>query len=187
MNSEEQSQDFEKLQRLLKLKRYEQPPPRYFNDFSTQVIGHIRADTSIRRFEKADDLISRSPWLRRLWRKLENQPGLTGALATVVCGVMVAGVFLMEETPAHTINFTAVGDGPVNHEPAPAGTGLSENFATVATALCEQHQPAAKSVSTDIAWFPRAWPPALTAGYHFRKADAAALIWPEYSSGKRRG
>jgi hypothetical protein len=133
MNSEEQSQDFEKLQRLLKLKRYEQPPPRYFNDFSTQVIGHIRADTSIRRFEKADDLISRSPWLRRLWRKLENQPGLTGALATVVCGVMVAGVFLMEETPAHKINWTAVGDGPVNHEPAPAA-GLGENFATVATA-----------------------------------------------------
>jgi len=131
MNSEEQRQDFEKLQRLLKLKRYEQPPPRYFNSFSTHVISHIRADTSVRRFETANDLISRTPWLRRLRRKLENQPGLAGALATVVCCLMVAGVFLMEETTPQNFNFTATGDGAANG-PANRHTGLSDNFATAA-------------------------------------------------------
>ena len=121
MNSEEQSQDFEKLQRLLKLKRYEQPPPRYFNDFSARVIGHIRADTSVKRFHTADDFISRTPWLRRLWRKLENQPALSGALATVACGLMVAGVFFMEETPPQNVTFNPAGEQ----------SGADRKFATV--------------------------------------------------------
>ena len=34
MNSE--NDNFDQIQRMLKLKRYEQPPPRYFNDFSSQ-------------------------------------------------------------------------------------------------------------------------------------------------------
>ena len=135
MNSEEQSPDFEKLQHLLKLKRYEQPPPRYFNDFSSQVIAHIRSDTSVKRLETANDLISRTPWLRRLWRKLENQPALTGACATVVCGLMVAGVFLMEETtPQNFTNFTTTGGDAPNNDPANGrSTGLSDNFATAVT------------------------------------------------------
>ncbi len=43
MSAENQDQDFEKLQRLLKLKRHESPPPRFFNDFSGQVTARIRA------------------------------------------------------------------------------------------------------------------------------------------------
>lgn len=100
MNSKEQSQDFEKLQRLLKIKRYEQPPPRYFNDFSAKVISHIRSDS---RREK-------SSWLRSLWRKLESNPALSGAIATAACGLMVAGVFLMEETKPQHMNFTLGGE-----------------------------------------------------------------------------
>ncbi|HEX5218861.1 MAG TPA: hypothetical protein VFZ59_04790 [Verrucomicrobiae bacterium] len=111
MNSEEPGQDFEKLQRLLKLKRYEQPPPRYFNDLSTRVITHIRADTSVARFETADNLISRTPWLRRIWRKLESQPAVSGAIATVACGLMVAGVFFMEETGSQNVHSLMVAPG----------------------------------------------------------------------------
>ena len=127
MNSENQSQDFEKLQHLLKLKRYEQPPPRYFNDFSARVISHIRADTSTARFETADNLISRTPWLRRLWRKLENQPALSGVLATAVCGLMVAGVFLMEETQPQSITLNPPGEqsGGNNLPAAPTMLGSS--------------------------------------------------------------
>jgi hypothetical protein len=132
MNSEEQNQDFEKLQHLLKLKRYEQPPPRYFNDFSSRVIAHIRTDSSVSRLETAENLISRTPWLRRLWRKLENQPALTGAFATVVCGLMVAGVFLMEETTPQNFNFTTAGHGSTDSDPSKGRTGLGDNFATVA-------------------------------------------------------
>jgi hypothetical protein len=130
MNSEEQSQDFEKLQHLLRLKRYEQPPPRYFNDFSSNVMAHIRADTSVRRLETADDLISRTPWLRRLWRKLESQPGLSGALATVACGLMVAGVFFMEETNPQTGTLAPLREQNGGFAPSPS---LGNNIGVAAT------------------------------------------------------
>jgi len=130
MNSEEQSQDFEKLQHLLKLKRYEQPPPRYFNGFSSQVLAHIRADKSVTRFETANNFISRTPWLRRIWRKLESQPALSGAIATVACGLMVAGVFLMEETTPQKPDLTAVGGGAAVGDSPATGPALGNNFAT---------------------------------------------------------
>ena len=130
MNTQEQSQDFEKLQHLLKLKRYEQPPPRYFNDFSTKVIAHIRADTSARRLDTADDLISRTPWLRRLWRKLELQPAVTGTIATVACGLMVVGAFLADETnPQNTFSPVPEQNGPGNF---PSASALANNLGAAA-------------------------------------------------------
>lgn len=40
---ESSPEQFETLQKLLKLKRYEHPHPRYFNTFSSQVISRIEA------------------------------------------------------------------------------------------------------------------------------------------------
>jgi hypothetical protein len=125
MNTENQDQDFEKLQHLLKVKRYETPPPRYFNNFSGQVLSRIRAGRTGGRFEAMDNLVSRTPWLRRLWRLIETQPALSGAVAAIACGLMVAGVFLMEQTTPQNLNFTAVGETP--------GTGNAGNdFASAA-------------------------------------------------------
>jgi hypothetical protein len=128
MNTEDQNQDFEKLQRLLKLKRYEQPHPRYFNDFSSQVVSRIRAGKAGSRFESAENV---APWLRRLWRFIETQPALSGAVATAACGVMVASVFFMEQSTPQEINFPAVGapDGAGHLQNDFAATALGNNLA----------------------------------------------------------
>ena len=41
---ESSPENFESLQKLLKLKRHEQPPPRFFNEFSGRVIARIQSE-----------------------------------------------------------------------------------------------------------------------------------------------
>ena len=91
-------QQFEQLRRLLALKRHEQPPPGYFNDFSSQVIGSIRLG---RRGEDVGSawFFWEVPWLKVFWETLENKPVLAGGFAVAVCGMLVGGV-LYSETPS---------------------------------------------------------------------------------------
>lgn len=128
MNAEDQNQDFEKLQHLLKLKRYEQPPPRYFHDFSSQVVSRIRGRAPGGRFESFDDVVSQTPWLRRLWHTLEGRPAISGVLAAAVCGVLVAAAFLMDGAVPQNVNFLATDDGNTRNGFAPA-PGLGNSFA----------------------------------------------------------
>ena len=88
MNREEQN--FDQLRRLLKLKRYEQPHPRYFNNFSTQVVARLRS-------EQSSGLSAN--WLQRLWAALELKPIIPAALGTAICGLLVAGAVYTEANP----------------------------------------------------------------------------------------
>ncbi len=96
MNAEDQNQDFTALRRLLKLKRYEQPPPRYFNDFSSRVVARLRAEKRAGRIESLDDIMSQTQWLQRLWHALGRRPAMAGVLAAAAFGLVVAAVFLTE-------------------------------------------------------------------------------------------
>jgi hypothetical protein len=92
------TENFEQLRRLLKVKRYEQPPPRYFNDFSCQVI------TRIKRGERGDGRASvgrmlwEAPWLQRIWAAFETKPALAGAFGLAVCATLISGVIYSERT-----------------------------------------------------------------------------------------
>jgi len=85
---------FEQLRKLLALKRHEQPPPRYFDDFSLQVIVRIKAGEGDRSFELY-------AWLQRFWAALDTRPALAGAFGAAVCALLIGGVIYSESaTPA---------------------------------------------------------------------------------------
>jgi len=84
MNSDPRT--FEGLRRLLVLKRYEQPPPGYFDRFPGEVIARIR------EYESEASMGPGMPWLRRLWNALEYRAVLPATFGAAVCSVLVLGL-----------------------------------------------------------------------------------------------
>lgn len=150
MNAEDQNQDFEKLQHLLKLKRYEQPPPRYFNGFSSQVVARIRGGTPGGRFESFDDIVHQTPWLRRVWQALEGRPAVTGMLAAIVCGLMVAAVFISENTPQR-LDLLAVDDGAEPANESSVSAALGGNLAGAPQLVSSTNLGAIRSLFDNVA------------------------------------
>ena len=121
MNAE--PEDFDQLRRLLKLKRHELPPPRYFNDFSGHVLARIRTGTAGGRFESLEAKVSQLPWAQQLWRMIEHRPAVSGILTTAVCGLLVIGVFASDNTRP-TLNITTDGMARIESpEARPSETG----------------------------------------------------------------
>ena len=111
MNMNREDQNFDQLRRLLKLKRYEQPHPRYFNDFSTQVVARLRSGQGSSQNDN---------WFQRLWAALELKPIVPAALGTAICGLLVAGAVYTEANPdARVPNLdSALNTGPSFVPPA---------------------------------------------------------------------
>lgn len=86
----ENENDFEALRRLLALKRHEVPPPGYFEDFSSRVIGRIRSAEAVREL----------PWLLRLLQAFENKPAYPVAFASSLCMLLLFGIVSVEQSPA---------------------------------------------------------------------------------------
>jgi len=102
-------EDFESLRRLLSLKRHEQPPPRYFNDFSSHVIERIRAGEH-REDSAAETLSQEAPWLLRLWAALEGKPVFAGLFGTAVCALLIFGIVQSEEAGMAPVSAQLAGD-----------------------------------------------------------------------------
>lgn len=103
MNREDQ--DFVQLRRLLKLKRYEQPPPRFFNDFSSHVVARLKAHQSSGGGDS---------WWQRLWAGLELRPAFPVALSIAVCGLLVFGAVYSEKAEVSQELLQLTG-GQINH------------------------------------------------------------------------
>lgn len=78
--------NFDRLQRLLKCKRYEPPPPGYFDDFADQVIVRLERTTTVRA----------SSWWADLVAGLEVKPLLVGAYGVAVCGLLLFGISISQ-------------------------------------------------------------------------------------------
>jgi hypothetical protein len=92
MNPEKEN--FEPLCRLLKLKRHEQPPPRYFNDFSSQVVARIRAGDAGHR----EAVLDNGSWLMKLWSFIDSKPMVPGAVGVAFCVLLVFGAVYTEKS-----------------------------------------------------------------------------------------
>src|SRR5262245_60292145 len=79
-----QPDNFEQLKKLLTLKRYEQPPPGYFDKLSASIAGRLEAAESSNAF---------LPWWQRLGLIFEFKPALVCAACVIACGLLSA-VFL---------------------------------------------------------------------------------------------
>jgi hypothetical protein len=70
-----------KIERIIALKRYEQPPPGYF---------HLLPDRIIHRIEHGE---GRSTFWERWWPSIRVRPGLAYSLGLAVCGTLTIAVY----------------------------------------------------------------------------------------------
>lgn len=105
---------FEELRRLLALKRHEQPPPGYFNQFSRQVIARIKAGETAESQSFLERLFPRTSWVRSLWNGFEAKPIVAGAFGIGVCSLLVVGLVSSER-----MDPTSVGLAPNDGSPQP--------------------------------------------------------------------
>jgi hypothetical protein len=78
--------EFEDLRKLLACKRYEQPPPGYFRNFSDRVISRI----------ERDELIEYSSWWQWLINKFDARPIVACVYGVAVSGLLLAGFRLSQ-------------------------------------------------------------------------------------------
>jgi hypothetical protein len=88
--------NFERLQSLLTLKRYEQPPPGYFHHFSQQVILRIKDGETGEETTLFGRWFGDASWLHRIFGSFETRPALGGAMGLAICGLMLIGIFYGE-------------------------------------------------------------------------------------------
>lgn len=92
-----ENDNFESLQRLLKLKRHEVPPPGYFNRFSDEVIDRIRtgeqADAT-----PAEKLFAQAPWLLRFLQLFEAKPAFASSFASALCLLLLFGIVYAQQS-----------------------------------------------------------------------------------------
>ena len=95
--------NFNNLQRLLKWKKYEQPPPLYFNNFSTGIIVQI---------ERMNE-VNQDPCWVRWFRSFDPKPILVCAYALAVGGTLLFG-----------FSFFGMGEGDLQGSSASQGMWL---------------------------------------------------------------
>ncbi|MCO5053955.1 MAG: hypothetical protein M9920_16885 [Verrucomicrobiae bacterium] len=147
MSESQGPEDFAKLQQLLKLKRYEQPHPRYFNELPGQITARLRAsETSSGQRLKAE--LARASWLQRVWRVIEGRPALSGVVTAGACGLLLLGGFLMVGTePQPDLTLGTVGATGLIQHPA-AAPMLATSAAAVAPIFATSSNSSAISPAT---------------------------------------
>ncbi len=97
MSMDPELENFDQLRRLLALKRHEQPPPSYWENFSSKVVARIEAGERGTPDSFGERLLNQFSFLQRFWAALEAKPALAGAFGAAMCGLLIAGVLHSED------------------------------------------------------------------------------------------
>jgi hypothetical protein len=136
-----EDQEFTALRRFLKLKRYEKPPPRYFNDFSSDVIARIRADDLADRSEPLEKIQWESPWMQRVLGLFQTKPVFAGLFGAAICVVLVTGIVLLQQADNNPYM------GPMGI----ADTSQAESGTALPSAFGEAKGPLSASATPSVA------------------------------------
>ena len=90
MNEDENN--FESLRRLLVLKRYEIPPPGYFDYFSSQVLQRIRAGDTGTSANWLEEYFAQAPWMGKLVQVFNVKPVFASTFAGALCLLLFLGI-----------------------------------------------------------------------------------------------
>jgi hypothetical protein len=91
-------ENFDQLRKLLGLKRYEAPPPGFFENFSTKVAARIASAEAVQ-----------VSWWQKLGLDFSFKPAAVCALGVVICGLLSAGVLTaVVETADQPVNTLAM-------------------------------------------------------------------------------
>jgi hypothetical protein len=127
--------NFDALRRLLQLKRHEQPPPGFYDDFPRQVIRRIQAREDSTGVH----------WLVALWQTLTARPVLSTAAAFSCCALMVAGLlysYNLKPDPAVAGDSGLAGIPGVTPAQKPAqGQGFYNEFLNAQTEMRSSTNP----------------------------------------------
>ena len=123
------TENFDQLRQLLKLKQHEVPPPGYFDRLPRDIISELRAQShAAQGGVSLERLQAEAPWLMRFWRALEARPVFGGAFGAAVCALVLGAIYLTEKPPEQP-------GGPGAHQMAnPFGTA-SLNTASAGQSL----------------------------------------------------
>ena len=110
-------EDFDRLCRWLALKRHEQPPPGYFNEFPRRVIVRLEAAQSAESVS----------WFEQWVRLFRGKPVFAGGFAVATFGLLLFGLVAfqqLDETPVAMV--TVANDSMAMIPSAHAGMALNQ-------------------------------------------------------------
>lgn len=121
-------EELDRLKKLLALKRYEQPPPGFFNHFSDKIIARIETGRPATR---------PSLW-QRLFPELDAKPVLACAYGLVITGLLVVGLGVSESLESDAANTAPNLGSPWFAAQTPAPLPAAPVTAAVPRPLAEQ-------------------------------------------------
>ena len=88
-------EEFDALRRLLAIKKYEQPPPGYFDRLSGDIKARLRSGEHQQQ-DWWQDLGEEAGWLQRFLGLLNARPAIAGAFGMLICGFTLAGIYFSQ-------------------------------------------------------------------------------------------